>query len=681
MKFSSYIFAITALMTLTGFLALGLVEEVGKAFKVFAGAGLAAALVLHRSSRFKLSHALWNLTAALVFAFFIADYFLISQSLIGAGAKFMTILLALKLLDLKTSRDYTLFFLLVFFELLACAASTVSLLFFPLLTIFIVLSIWAMIVFNMRRDSLEWSRKKTEPPNGVFGLNFLFITFAMTIVSLILTLGLFFIIPRMGVGLFQIKSFTGLKSTAFSEEVELGTLGEVKQDPTIIMRVGIDGDRGNVPRAYFKGMTHDHYDGKKWSKTLTSAVKIKKNQAGLFLNNTKERLSGTLIKQTIMLEPLDTKVIFSMQGWTMLAGSFNTLWSDNSGGLTLAYPPYKRLRYTVWAVPNSSASSEALTREDERAYLQLPKHTERIRKLAVEVSEGGRSDYEKAKKIEHHLRGGYDYTLDPKKGSGETPLDDFLFFSKEGYCEQYASAMVIMLRTLNISARLVTGYLEGGWNGFGKYYIVRQQDAHSWVEAYFPDRGWTSFDPTASGGFSTSGEFSALTYYLDTLKWRWNKNIISFDFKEQMRLGRGIESTLFSLKAYLLLALKEREKKATTSDKDQDGNFFDSNKIFFFPALVLIIIFFLLTQRRFSKKDSRKTPDFYLKVLKILEKKGLKRKETETALEFAKRSGIRELGIITKAFEVERYGLLKSPEKTILEITELTKKIKSQKPS
>ena len=90
----------------------------------------------------------------------------------------------------------------------------------------------------------------------------------------------------------------------------------------------------------------------------------------------------------------------------------------------------------------------------------------------------------------------YQYTLDVGGHRSDSPLDDFLFTRKTGYCEHYATAMVILLRTLGVPARLVTGYFASEWNNFGHYYAIRQQDAHAWVEVWFPRSGWITFDPT-----------------------------------------------------------------------------------------------------------------------------------------------------------------------------------------
>lgn len=123
----------------------------------------------------------------------------------------------------------------------------------------------------------------------------------------------------------------------------------------------------------------------------------------------------------------------------------------------------------------------------------------RIHQLAVDVTTraNARTPYEKAKAIEAYLRTAYTYTLSPPKTPGGVdPIDFFLFTSKRGYCEFFATAMGDMLRSLEIPTRLVNGFGQGQFDVASHSYIVRGEDAHTWVESYFPTYGWIIFEPT-----------------------------------------------------------------------------------------------------------------------------------------------------------------------------------------
>src|SRR2546425_282770 len=152
----------------------------------------------------------------------------------------------------------------------------------------------------------------------------------------------------------------------------------------------------------------------------------------------------------------------------------------------------------------SAYSSEILS-----TYLQLPEGLdERIPGFAREITKNSPTPFDKALYIESYLRTRYAYTLNLTGKPGQDPLAHFLFETRAGHCEYFASAMAIMARTIGIPSREVNGFLPGEYNDLAGDYIVRASDAHSWVEVYFPGNGWQVFDPTPSsvetgGGFLT----------------------------------------------------------------------------------------------------------------------------------------------------------------------------------
>jgi hypothetical protein len=133
-----------------------------------------------------------------------------------------------------------------------------------------------------------------------------------------------------------------------------------------------------------------------------------------------------------------------------------------------------------------------------RGYLQLPPALpDRVGALARKLTRGATTDFDRVRAIEGYLRRNYEYSLDsPVPPTGRDAVDHFLFDTNVGFCEQFASATAVMLRTLGIPARVVAGYAPGVRNAFSGYFDVRASDAHSWVEVWFPRYGWYEFDPT-----------------------------------------------------------------------------------------------------------------------------------------------------------------------------------------
>jgi hypothetical protein len=171
-------------------------------------------------------------------------------------------------------------------------------------------------------------------------------------------------------------------------------------------------------------------------------------------------------------------------------------------------------------------------------YLRLPPLDSRIPKLAEEITANATSNYDKAVAVEQYLSTRFGYTLELPRTLAPDPLANFLFERKHGHCEYFASSMAVMLRTLGIPSRMVTGFHGGEFNDLTGQYVVRASDAHSWVEAYFPGSGWISFDPTPSGSVPARTGWSRMRLYVDAAASFWREWVINYDVSHQRTLGK-----------------------------------------------------------------------------------------------------------------------------------------------
>jgi hypothetical protein len=151
------------------------------------------------------------------------------------------------------------------------------------------------------------------------------------------------------------------------------------------------------------------------------------------------------------------------------------------------------------------------------------------------------SDLRKAEVIERYLKKNYRYSLNTRPPDDNSdPLLYFLFASKTGFCEHYATAMAMMLRTSGIPARIVTGFQGGELNEYGNYVIVRQSNAHSWVEAYVDGR-WMRFDPTPSVMVERP---PAVALFIDMLRMEWDRYVVAFSYSDQKEIVRAFSVLL-----------------------------------------------------------------------------------------------------------------------------------------
>src|SRR5207247_2605025 len=152
---------------------------------------------------------------------------------------------------------------------------------------------------------------------------------------------------------------------------------------------------------------------------------------------------------------------------------------------------------------------------------------------ASSITNNGRNNYERAIAIKHYLEDNYAYSTTDLPQSEDDPVSAFLFEKKRGHCEYFATSMALLLRSAGIPSRLVNGFLEGEYNELGDFYVVRQSDAHSWVEVYF-DGSWVLFDPSprdlASNGPSQKSFLRWINFQkvFESVSFFWDRSILFF---------------------------------------------------------------------------------------------------------------------------------------------------------
>jgi hypothetical protein len=277
------------------------------------------------------------------------------------------------------------------------------------------------------------------------------------------------------------------------------------------------------------------------------------------------------------------------------------------------------------------------------------------------INSHARNRYDEARAIEAQLQNDYGYSLEMKAG-GPDPLSDFLFNVKTGHCEYFSTAMAVMLRTRGIAARVVNGFLSGEYNEAANAYTVRQSDAHSWVEVYFPQtKSWVTFDPTPAAGRtepSRSGIAGQMEKYAEAVELMWFQYVVGYDKQEQRSLATAARNQLFAFQTFLTSAF------ATAR------NVMNANRIALIATVlaVLALMLLLYIARRLRQigwhkvrpwcRQQNEMPrvDFYERFEKLLEAKGRRREVHQTPLEFAAATGMNEADAITRTYNQVRFG-------------------------
>ncbi|MCC2641219.1 MAG: conserved rane protein of unknown function, Transglutaminase-like [Nitrospira sp.] len=538
-------------------------------------AGIAFAIALLRVNNASLISGLlfnlrfsaltWNVFLLLAFAAFWIDLLLVSQELLPAGIHFLVLLLVNKLSNLDQRRDYLHLYAISLITLLASAALTTQLWYAPFFFLYLVAGVWTLLLYHLVKEKEECQGGQTagtvhfQPPSPPAHISrrFFWATNAMAAGAFGLTLLFFFFIPRIGVGFFQNNHGESLRTTGFTQHVDLGVMGPVKQDPSIVMRVELTEGESNESKReplYLRGVAYDQYNGKSWSNSLPHRRTLTELPQGTFTLRTPRVESPAAfdrrLRQDILLEPLDTAVLFGAPLPVSVKGDFLSVQADLMGSLHLPFPSHARIQYTAYSLPTTVTATE------NRAtaflypefilqhYLQVPAVSSQVVDLARRVTQPATSVSQAVNLIRAHLLTTYRYSLDVPSLQSVHPLEDFLLTRKTGYCEHYATAMVVLLRTVGIPARLVTGFLATEWNGFGKHYTVRQRDAHAWVEVYFPQSGWITMDPTppvADG--SIQAWWKSAGSVLDSVRLEWDRLFVHYSAKDQLAVVQGIRES------------------------------------------------------------------------------------------------------------------------------------------
>jgi transglutaminase-like putative cysteine protease len=615
---------------------------------------------------------------------------------VTALAHLIVFLSAVKLLQVKKDRDWVFLYLISFFEVLLAAGLSFSPIFLGTLTLYLLCGLCAVTAFEIQkaRRSLVYTETRllVPPDSRVFkkvgrrswlspeAARLPFVAVGLLVLIFALALPLFLIAPRSGAAALT-RGGGGLSNfIGFSESVTLGQIGTLKQDNGLVMRVRV---LDQTPRELrWRGVALDEFTGKAWKKSAQARQNGPVSEKGGLFRFDTVRSIDRLTRQTFFLEPLESPVLFAAPRVVGIQGDLPFVRIDAEGSIQSRRRDFERAIYTAISDTNEPRMDEL--RADRQPYpisfyryLQLPDYVDpRLESLATAIvlRANASNRYDTAKAIEMHLQTQYAYTLEMKAG-GPDPLSDFLFNVKTGHCEYYSTAMAVLLRTRGIAVRVVNGFLPGEYNEAAGAYTVRQSDAHSWVEVYFPETGaWVTFDPTPSAGRVEpvrTGLSAQLQKYVEALELLWFQYVVGYDKQEQRSLATSLHNQVFDY-ARSLTNLLEAVKSYLTG------------KVLVFAigmlgvALIGFIVLFgkrawlwVSTGAIRSSEEGRtySSVQFYERLISLMEQRGISRDRHLTPLEFARTLKSNEALLITRAYNRVRFGgqRLSAPEKKEVE--------------
>jgi transglutaminase-like putative cysteine protease len=444
------------------------------------------------------------------------------------------LLVAESLRPLDAANDPRLYSL-SFALLLASTAYRPGLLFALAFIAYVGLATVALLVGNLRRLGEKHRAGEIPVPKG-----FLLTTAVLSGFTLLFSSLVFLTFPRVSRGWTGRGEPLATSIAGFADEVSLGSHGSrIFGNPQIVLRVEFpQGVPMDIQNLYWRGRSYDHFDGARWRRSPRVPPSLAPTAwyAGW---------GEEVVEQRIYAAPLDARILFALHPTLDIeAHSEIQPIFDNVGDLHYwgsAAPSYSVSSLRGRPSPDELRAAREGFIPARQFFLQIPPLSPEVRSLADSLLGDLPTQYDKARALVDWFQKEFTYTLELPSTPREATLDHFLLERRAGHCEYFSTAMAVLLRTQGIPAREVNGFLGGEWSQFGDYLAVTQNQAHAWVEIWFPGYGWVPFDPTPAGtgeGLAETAWFWPGRFLFDALQHRWNKWILDYSIQSQFDILR-----------------------------------------------------------------------------------------------------------------------------------------------
>jgi transglutaminase-like putative cysteine protease len=454
--------------------------------------------------------------------------------------------LVVKLFALRHEKDKWHVLIGVFFLFLASMGTSVH----PTVLLYLAAFLTLSILVLMRFAALHFLTSFRQPSAALDEAptwKFLGIS---TLVTLVVGGLLFPLLPRVG-SPYIVAGGPGAgrrtQSSGFSNVMSLDGIGRIRMNNAVALRLDYESPPPMRHELRYKGATYDLFLGNSWRQSPLRPGSIDRGRYDFFHLRDEPPVSWVGIWQ----EPLGLRNLFLPQETVAVDSDSRRLTIDEGGAVFAMHRPDDVMRYRV--ALGSRASSIAEAPETDSVALDQSGVSDRLREYAAGIMGEGEL-VERIERLERHLLEEYEYTMDLLGRNSAEPIEAFLFEDRRGHCELFASSMVLMLRSQGVPARLVTGFLGGEESPLEDYLIVRQSNAHAWVEAYLPDHGWRAFEPTPPSGRPTAGSstlWRTLYQAYDYLIFRWDRYVLTFGAADQVSLFSRLQEAWSGLRSLI----------------------------------------------------------------------------------------------------------------------------------
>ena len=389
-----------------------------------------------------------------------------------AGGALLCAMLALKFLETRDQRDIAILLCMAYFLAATIFLSDQS----------IAIAVLVLVSLVTTTTALTYLPAPQGPPLGL-RLRHSGTVLAQAIPVMLV---LFVLFPRLPSPMWGVNDEASAR-TGLSDSMSPGQISQLTENSAVAFRASFEGDVPGPGERYWRGPVFWAYDGRTWSRGDP-------RHSGL----PAPRSTGSTLDYEIILEPHGRKWLFALDIPVGAQGEGKVARRDGYELVTERQID-ETARYELSSALSYRLEPELPEARRERALELPPDAAPRARELAQRwqrATDSARGVIERA--LAHFRQEDFRYTFSPQRLNPEKPVDDFLFATREGFCEHFASAFTVLMRAAGVPARVVTGYQGGQMNAVGNYMVVRQSDAHAWSEVWLEGEGWVRVDPTGT---------------------------------------------------------------------------------------------------------------------------------------------------------------------------------------
>jgi transglutaminase-like putative cysteine protease len=575
--------------------------------------------------------------------------------------QFLVLLQIIKLFEQRANRDYAQLLVLSLLLMVAACINTASLLFGILMIFYLFVSLYCCLVFHLKVEADRAKAAFAIPEDKVspatlrqdqryLASSMRRLTFMVSSVSVTMGVLVFLFFPRgpgQGVlGQLQFRPASAL--TGFSDRVSFDQINQIKQNEEVVAHLiawrngePVEGTQTLLLRGYtldMYGVDANRSSKPQWTRARPRPLLEKEvgddSLEGRPSFSTSLDPGPVIWRQKILLKPTGSRYLFALGGLLNVKSSRTVTMKYNViDGSIQTDPVMLPLEYEALS-NNSPTRPDTLNMFSRQVTMIQPESDpavlEKIREytLRPEVTEGLASQHifpidasneEIARRIEHHLRTNFQYTLDltdsRKMFAGSDPVVAFLTKVKKGHCEYFASGMALMCQSLNIPARIVVGFKCDEYNTISGQYIIRQSHAHTWVEVLTP-KGWMTFDPTSGREANTkrtAGMMGSIKHFIDFLEYKWAEKVVAYENRDRQQLIRELDNAMtnatYDASNWLM---KLRRGSDWLAGLTGESSFWNTSFrilvaviILMIIVIVMLIIVFVIQQRKLRQRAAR----------------------------------------------------------------------------